>query len=221
MLEHRTRIAVTAGLAAAALAVAAFAGDGGVAAKPKRKPAQVNVVQSVPLEFSSATSPLPVTVAPTTHVGQPVGDLVVLQMIQPTTSPIFVRCNDDGTRDTAEFVVPAGRKLVVTDVDWLATWGTAASLLTLRLFVENRTTSSNRCLVFLSVNATTNTSWGGGTSPEIWGSTGPRTGFVVGEDGRVVADLQRPETGVSAGTTLAPFPDTRATILLRGYLTSP
>jgi hypothetical protein len=196
----------------------------------------VNIVKSVPLEVTVSNAPLgvvaelpPVDIAtlpavtvsalPTaTHVGQAVNDHVVLNLVNPTTSPIFVRCNDDGTRDTAEYAVPAGSKLVVTDVDWVITANQMINFATLRLFLENKATPANRCLAFLQTGPTPALGSGGGSNEPGFGTTGMFSGFVVGSGARLVADLRSPYEAVSAGTSLATFTSLNATVVIRGYL---
>jgi hypothetical protein len=164
----------------------------------------------------SAGADAPRRQARETHIGQRLDDFVVLNMINPTTTPIFVRCHDDGTRDTTEFSVPTGSKMVVTDVDWLVTGSNLTAFATLRLFVEK---SSTRCLAALLTGATSQANSGGfGSSAPTFGTTGVLTGFVVGAGARVVSDLRTPQTAVSSGTTIGTFPDTNATVVLRGYL---
>jgi hypothetical protein len=223
-------------LGTVALGVFARAEDPANKAAKRTGATRVNIVKSVPLEVTVSNAPLgvvaelpPVDIAtlpavtvsalPTaTHVGQAVNDHVVLNLVNPMTSPIFVRCNDDGTRDVTEFAVPAGSKLVVTDVDWVITASQLVQFATLRLFVENKATPANRCLTFLQTGPTTNVETGGGTYAPGFGTTGILSGFVVGSGARIVADLRTPAEAVSSGTSLAAFATTNATVVVRGYL---
>jgi hypothetical protein len=149
-----------------------------------------------------------------THIGQRLDDFVVLNLINATTTPIFVRCHDDGTRDTTEFTVPTGYRLVVTDSDYVAQ-GSGAVFATLRLFVEK---SSNRCLVALQSNVSNFANSSSGSNYTTWGSSGIVAGFVVGSGARVVADLQNVTAVPGAGTTIASFAGGNAAVVLRGYL---
>jgi hypothetical protein len=203
----------------AGVGIAAWAQDSG--AKRVRKPTRVSVVESIPLTLATpveATVSSPIAVGelpPTTHVNRRLDDFVVLSLVNPTTSPIFVRSHDDGTQDAAEFVVPAGRRLVVTDVDWLV-HGPFAFFMTLRVFVEK---GANRCPVAYLTNRTANEpSDGAGSATQAFGTTGTRAGFVVGAGARVVVDLRDPRVAATSGTTLAPFTDGDTVVVLRGYL---
>jgi hypothetical protein len=149
-----------------------------------------------------------------THIGQRLDDFVVLQLINPTTSPIFVRGHDDGTRDSTEFTVPTGSRLVITETEY-AIGGNGVNFATLRLFVEK---SSNRTLVSILTNQTTNANAGSGSSAQTWGATGVISGFVVGAGARIVSDLQNVSSAAGGGTTLSAYTSTAATIVLRGYL---
>jgi len=224
------------GLGIAALGVFARAEDPANKSAKRTGATRVNIVKSVPLEVTVSNAPLgvvaelpPVDIAtlpavtvsalPTaTHVGQAVNDHVVLNLVNPTTAPIFVRCNDDGTRDSTEFAVPAGSKLVVTDVDWVIT-GAGYHYATLRLFVENKATPANRCLAFLQTGPSliVLTGYGGNNEP-AFGTTGMFSGFVVGSGARIVADLRSPYEAVTAGTSLAAFSYPNATVVIRGYV---
>jgi hypothetical protein len=196
-------------------------GDASADPKKKRKPAEVNIVQSVPLEFSSALSatvdvatmpPVAVSSLPTTtHLGQQPGSLVVLNLVNPLTTPIFIRAHDDGTTDTSEFVVPSGMKLIVTDVDWVVRSPVTESYAVLRLLVENRTTNA-RALVFLRTEPT----YGGG-GPPTFGTSAMVTGFVVGSGARVVADAESVANAAAAGSTVQAWTG-NAMVVLRGYL---
>jgi hypothetical protein len=229
-------VVAVVGLGIAALGVFARAEDPSNKAAKRTGATRVNIVKSVPLEVTVSNAPLgvvaelpPVDIAtlpavtvsalPTaTHVGQAVSDHVVLNLVNPTTSPVFVRCNDDGTRDSTEFAVPVGSKLVVTDVDWVVTANQMINFATLRLFVENRATPANRCLVFLQTGHTPQPPSGGGGTDPGFGTTGMFSGFVVGSGARVVADVRNPNEAVSAGTSLATFTSLNATVVIRGYL---
>lgn len=224
-----TLVAAFVVVGAVAIGVAAWPHDASAGdTKRRRKPAEVNIVQAVPLEVSVSNAPLGVvaelppvdvkSLPPVTHLGQAVGDHVVLNLVNPTTAPVFVRCNDDGTRDATEFAVPAGSKLVVTDVDWLITADQLVQAATLRLFIENRATPTTRCLAFLQTGPTTNVLNGSGSSAPGFGTTGLQAGFVVGSSARIVADLRSPSEAVNVGTTLAPITYTNATVVVRGYL---
>jgi hypothetical protein len=57
-----------------------------------------------------------------THLGVPASDFVVLQLIDETTAPKFVRVNSDATRETSEFVVPDERAFVITGYDVVCDW---------------------------------------------------------------------------------------------------
>lgn len=210
-------------LGSAAVTAVALAQEASGPAKRKKKPTEVDIVQSVPLNVTLPGTPLPVTISSlprSTHIGQRVEDFVVLELINPMTAPKFVRCNDDGTRDTTEFAVPAGSKLVVTDVDWVVTASFLNSYATLRLFVENRT-SSARCLAFLQTGRTTSEEpTGSGGSQPGFGTTGMLSGFVVGANARVVADLRTTTEAVNAGTAVGPITNANSTVVLRGYLTA-
>jgi hypothetical protein len=152
-----------------------------------------------------------------THIGQRLDDFVVLNMINPTTSPIFVRCHDDGTRDTAEFTVPTGSRMVVTDVDCFVKGNGYFNKNFLRLFVEK---SSNRCLAMLrpaDTMITDNGSQGISTTETTFASSGVVAGFVVGAGARVVADVITPN-GTVTSNTLTAFSGTNAVVILRGYL---
>jgi hypothetical protein len=150
-----------------------------------------------------------------THIGQRLDDFVVLNLINPTASPIFVRCHDDGTRDTTEFTVPTGSRMVVTECDWYVKGSNVATTNILRLFVEK---SSNRYLAMIQPSGSANNSGStGGGSIGTFGSTGLVSGFVVGSGARVVPDLQLPTAQITS-TTVAAFPDSNTIVVLRGYL---
>jgi hypothetical protein len=145
----------------------------------------------------------------TTHNLQKVGDLVVLSLINPTTTPVFVRSHDDGATDTAEFVIPADQKLVITEVDWVATSADNSNVL--RLFIENISTTS-RALVQTSPGQLT-------LDATAVGSTNLTTGFVVGTNNRILTDVRPAASAISAGTTIGTFTDANVSVILRGYLT--
>ncbi len=152
--------------------------------------------------------------ARTTHLGVPVSDIVSLRLINPTTTPIFVRTHDDGTQDTTEFVVPAGRAFLATSVDWAAQVATSQTdIVTLRLFIENRATSTTRTLVHAGAYAHDQQN-----QPELGASYELGTGVVMGANGRFVVDIIRTSSVRSAN--LVAFASTRNEILIRGYLTS-
>jgi hypothetical protein len=71
-----------------------------------------------------------------THIGVPLSDIVVLDLIDTTTAtPKFVRVNTDGTRETAEFTVPAGRAFVLTSYEACGDWKARAS--SVRFWIED------------------------------------------------------------------------------------
>jgi hypothetical protein len=230
MRLRRTNLALTlAATCVVALGVAVWSGRSDAAPKKVKKPTSVSIVESVPLDVV-VSNPLEATVATlpplqietmpavavaslpaTTHVGRPLDDLVVLTLINPTTTPIFVRSRDDGTRDAAEFVVLAGKRLVVTDIDWHVEHNATTDYATFRVFVEK---GADRCLVaFL-----TDPNSGPVSGSFAWGAKNLGAGFVVGAGARVVADVRASGSAAQQGTTLAPFTDTNTAIVLRGYL---
>lgn len=89
----------------------------------------VNNTQANPVPVSvvsSAANPVPVTVvgAKVTHMGVPVSDHVTLNWASSgsttacgSSGDAFFRVLPDGQVESAPFVVPAGRSLVVTDMD--------------------------------------------------------------------------------------------------------
>ena len=144
----------------------------------------------------------------TTHNLQKVGDFVVLSLFNPTSTPVFIRSHDDGTNDSAEFVIPADQKLVVTDVEWVATSTDSSNVL--RLLIENTSTTA-RTLVQLTPGQLTDAT--------ATGSASLKTGIIVGTGSRIVADVRPAASAASSGTTVGTFTDANASVILRGYLT--
>jgi hypothetical protein len=157
-----------------------------------------------------------------THVGVAPADLVVLQFVGPvadsnnSSAPQkFVRVHPDGTKDTTEFAVPSGHRLVVTDVNWapaqaLTTQYGGHSML--RIWIENKTSTSTRAPVYLA------------SQTQHVPASSAVTGFSVSNGGRLVADVYtQGDTDSSTymlrgnpATNGAPY--TSLSILLRGYV---
>jgi hypothetical protein len=150
-----------------------------------------------------------------THVGVAPSDLVVLSVTGGYSAQKFVRVREDGTTDTAEFAVPSGHRLVVTEVDWCGA-GITSPRLMLRVFVENKTTSTTRSLVYSAFAWVGAYTGSGGT--EYGGvNSGIVTGFSVGPTGRLVCDVvgnSQPTVALTVTGTVNP------TVILRGYLVS-
>lgn len=136
-----------------------------------------------------------------THVGVPVADLVVLKSAGTGGNLKFYRAGADGTIAAAEFAVPAGMRLVVTETECQA--ATSSEHL-LRIFIENKATPTTRTLVSV---AATEANYGIGTRSSF------TTGFSVSSAGRLVADFSNFITEA--------FPDSNINtsgVVLRGYL---
>lgn len=152
--------------------------------------------------------------ARTTHLGVAPADVVTLVSSGQGTNLKFYRSKDDGTAETSEFAVPAGYRLIVTDVQHAGNLSIGVDVGVLRVFVENRTTTTNRTMAALLYSDTRNFS---SNFSAIGSSSGGVGAFVVGPSGRLVADA----VGGSAVVATATFPANTASnivIILRGYL---
>lgn len=111
--------------------------------------------------------------SPTTHVGVSVGDLVVLRGSQQSVSgPFrFVRIGPTGAI-TADFVVPTGKILIVTDVAWFKNGSVGAG--TAYIFALG---VGSQALHIEPVNV--------GTSGIAMGTQHLTTGFALGQGQRL------------------------------------
>ena len=148
-----------------------------------------------------------------THVGAAPSDLVVLSFSGNYSNQKFVRVHDDGTIDTTEFAVPAGQHLIVTDVDWTGLGAASTVQDMLRVWIENRTTSSTRSLVYTAY-AVLGTITGSGSTNYGGVNSGTVTGFAVAPSGRVVCDVVPHGSPTATFTTTGTGP----VVILRGYL---
>jgi hypothetical protein len=155
-----------------------------------------------------------------THVGVAPSDLVVLSSAGVGTNLKFYRVQPDGTIGASEFSVPTGYRLVVTDVEWVADSNVNNFTAVLRVFVENKTTSTTRSVVCIRPVASYFQASSGGTYTPAGGSSGTLTGFSVSSSGRLTADVAA-GNGVSAAypaTTPVGSAANNTLVVLRGYL---
>jgi hypothetical protein len=143
------------------------------------------------------------------HMLVPPADLVTLEMAANLPSGCgkakldFFRVLPDGTSDPKPFRVPAGRALVVTDVDWHYHSGAPGLAIVLSVLVQNLGDADKRHRAVESVVR---------LGPDGVGGAGVRmtSGFVVSPAARVCVDLINAPTG---------DPLRLSRVLLRGYLT--
>jgi hypothetical protein len=144
------------------------------------------------------------------HLLVPPADLVTLEMAANLASGCgkvkldFFRVFPDGTSDPKPFRVPAGRALVVTDVDWHYHSGAPGFVAILSVLVENLADPDKRHRAVESVVR---------LGPDGAGGAGVRmmSGFVVSPAARVCVDLINAPMG---------SPVRLSRVLLRGYLTN-
>jgi hypothetical protein len=138
-----------------------------------------------------------------THMGQPPSNHVTLESIgiDPKEDPCetgidFVRIHPDGSRDQTPpfFHVPAGKVLVVTDVDWQYAGGVPRSAQTFRIFIRG----NDRPRVFEST-IILNDSGEGGISE------GMTSGFVLASGSALCVDTTQTGGQISH-------------VVIRGYL---
>ena len=135
--------------------------------------------------------------AASTHVGRKASEIVNLSGLFDASGEIFfLRSLPDG-HGTA-FSIPAGKVLVITDVNWHMSSGNPGTVVRLALNVEN---VANPALFRKVFNATVTLNAGGVAGVnESLGS-----GFVVSSAAKITVDLTAP-TGALEG------------LMLRGYL---
>lgn len=169
-----------------------------------------------------------------THVGVAPSELVMLQSSGTGSSLMFVQVKPDGTIASGEYSVPAGSRLVITDVEWSGqspipysapgsstiTPGTEGAVL--RVFAENKAASSNRHVVFTSYasagdSALVSVVGNNGFAP-VGGASTMVTGFSISSGARLTADV------ASCLTPTQSFPATFGSvsysglIVMRGYV---
>lgn len=138
----------------------------------------------------------------------PARDIVKLEMVTGMRDGCgeskidFRRSLPDGSISAEAFRVPAGRQLVVTDVDWYYSSGAVGQVLILSLVVENLAEPEKRARAFESTIR---------LGPDGVGGASERmtTGFVVGPAARVCVETRNGPIG---------SPPRLSKILLRGYL---
>jgi len=147
-----------------------------------------------------------------THVGVAPSDLVVLSSTGTGTNLKFVQVRPDGTIDTNEYVVPAGYRLVVTDVDWAGQQPNSRAAL-LRIFEENKAAPTTRNVVYMSWCFVYTLNSGMGSQAPGGGTSGIVTGFSATNGARFTADC------VDATSPSQTFPGTFSGLdVLRGYV---
>ncbi len=168
------------------------------------------VVAAVALTGVADAGNAPRRQARSTHIGIPPSDFVVLRIQDPDDldDHYFARVSRDGTIAGTEYVVPAGRVLVVTEASHVGS-GVAVAL---KLFLADRTAPTTRQPVFVGVT----------DDAGVYSMT---TGFIVGPDSRLRAYIAPNNSldNLSSSTVGDRTPDAaheRTTILVRGYLTT-
>jgi hypothetical protein len=151
-----------------------------------------------------------------THIGVAPSDMVTLSSSGTGANLKFVQVRPDGTIDSNEYVVPAGYRLVITDVDWSGQQPfTQAAVL--RVFAENKATPTTRNVVHLSW-AYVMTSSGWGSYAPGGATSGIHSGFSITNAARLTADC------ANATTPNQAFPGTfnsfffSGLVVLRGYV---
>lgn len=151
--------------------------------------------------------------APSTHVGQPAVDLVVLQSASAdtgcggtTAGLTFRRVFQDGNGALQPFQIPANRSLLITDVDWQYRHPSGAAAagrrVVLRLFLQNLADPSHQEVVHEST-IIVNEEGEGGASEAM------TTGFVMTDEAQLCMDTGEEPKGPPLGLQHA---------ILRGYL---
>jgi len=149
-----------------------------------------------------------------THLGVAPSDMVMLQSSGSGSTIKFVQVKPDGTIDANEYAVPTGYRLIVTDVDWAGQqpFGNAPIL---RIYAENKTTSTTRNVVFMNWCWISTT---GGSYASGGGNSNMTTGFSISSGARLTADA------AFATAPTASFPASfnnfsySGLIVLRGYV---
>jgi hypothetical protein len=140
------------------------------------------------------------------QLAEPASTLVTLNGVKVSGGDgwDFRRVMPDGSYASGYYRVPAGKVLVITDVDWQFNSTSSPPHQTLRLWVEKRSNTSVRHKVFESTIRLE------GTSVDIDGGTSEsmRTGFAVSSAGNISVDIW-------------PGGGNIIDLVLRGYLTEP
>jgi hypothetical protein len=156
--------------------------------------------------------------ARSTHLGVGVNDLVALISSGSGTSMTFTRMKGDGTLESSAFVVPTGYRMIVTDIEALGQMQSSTESSVLRLFIENRTTSTSRTLAATRYCRIESDGYVNSGNAMGFGDA-PLTGFTLLPSGKLVADL----TSQSTNPTTATYPQSTTsslTVIVRGYLVS-
>jgi hypothetical protein len=109
-------------------------------------------------------------------MGQPPKNQVTLESMGTGHGEDFVRINPDGTPEDEDFRPPAGKVLVVTDVDWQYNSGPPDSRQTFRIRINEDRTSFESTVML-------NHQGDGGTSEAM------TSGFVVASGSKLVVDV--------------------------------
>lgn len=151
-----------------------------------------------------------------THLGTSLNDLVSLVSSGQGTSMTFSRAKGDGTIESTEFTVPTGYRMVVTDIEAAGQFSPTSEACVLRVFIENRTTSSSRTLAALrrcSIEGDSSLN----SNTAIGFEAAPVAGFTLLPSGKLVADL----ASNSQNPVTATFPQnttSNVVVIARGYL---
>ena len=148
-----------------------------------------------------------------THLGQPPGQHVVLELVGGMTGGFgpanldFVRNLSNGHRAPGAFRVPTGKSLVVTDVDWqyVHPQGAAGAgeIEVFRLFLQNLADPQSSALRVFESTVLLSSKGQGGISESM------TSGFVVAATARIGVDVVPGPLGPPSGLQHA---------ILRGYL---
>jgi hypothetical protein len=108
--------------------------SGRVAVAVSENPLRVAVVNNaLPVSGTVGLASGSVVITPT-HLGVPVGNLVTLECISSgTTCSSFRQISSGGVEATTDYSIPPGETLIITDLNWEATFGTAGHTIFLSL----------------------------------------------------------------------------------------
>jgi hypothetical protein len=166
---------------------------------------------------AARTAPAPSPAAPKSHLGAAARDHVVLALSGTAPPRTFRRVLKDGKTEAAQFVVPRGSALHVTDVEYVAGWnqnGRGPGQRVVRLEIVNDLDPLKRAPVAFVAPLPSGPPDPGST---IFGVGGGRatTGFVVGAGAHLEVDAPEFLLPATGDTVPQPF---HGDVVVRGYL---